>query len=1244
MSVLIGIVTIIGFLSAMANATAPGGSTRSTTFASPTRVKASYCSLPLSFEPNEGQTDPRVRFLARGPGYTLFLTADEAVLSLRSEESEVRTQEQVERPWSPATRHSSLVTAVVRLKLLGADPGAEVTGLEELPGKSNYFLGNDPGGWHTDVPTYAKVRYQGLYRGVDAVYYGRQGKLEYDFMVAPGVDPGRVRLRIEGAEKVGANGAGELVLETQGGKVVLGRPEAYQGSGARRRTVAVRYARRGRGEYGFEVGEYRKGEPLIIDPFLSYSTYLGGSGGDVADGIAVDSARNVYVTGMTGSANFPIKSAVQASPGGQGGVFVAKINAAGSSLVYSTFLGGSGPDSGAAIVLDASGSAYVVGSTSSPNFPVTAGAFQTSYGGNGDAFVAKLSATGSALSYASYLGGSAADFGQGVAVDASGNAYVTGSTQSPDFPTESPLQIGNAGCTTSVVYSQTTTTCTADAFVAKINAPGSALIYSTYLGGSEADSGQAIAIDAGGDAYVAGFTYSGNFPTQNALQSSLGGSADAFLTQLSTDGSRLVFSTYLGGSGLDQAFGLALDTLGNIFVAGGTQSPNFPTTAGVFQTNYGGNGDAFVTKLSAGGKALVYSTFIGGSGTEQANSLAVDSAGNVVVVGFTQSTDFPLVDPLQRILGISGAGTCGTSICPDAFVTKLSPSGEPVYSTYLGGAQGDVAQAVAVDRSALPYVAGGTNSSNFPPTVGVLQSAYAGVGASGNAFVAKIDSGDGPSLALTPQAVNFGNQSLNVSSSPQLVTVINPGSSPLQITRISASGDYAETDTCGTLLPAGSGTCTINITFTPKTAGSSTDQVTITDNAAGSPHNITVTGNGVSGGAGTLSLTPTKLVFPTVAIGSTSAAQVVQVVNNSQSAVTLNAISLTGAFAQTNNCGTLPSVLNPGGSCAVSVTFTPTASGSSTGSFSITDNAAGSPQTVSLSGTGGSPFTLSVTNPSSVIVVGTTAAYFTISASAASSFVSSISLSCSSGATCSFNPSSIYPGQSSTLTVSGLSATTANPDNFTVAGTSGSYKASVSLLIFLEDFSLSATPPLNSTTAGQSAQYTVKISPTNGFNQVVLLSCSGTLPPNTSCSWSPPGLTLNGSTASTATVTVTTTSQFTPGHGRPRFRFPGGGGRDSMPQGMIWISVVAMIMLLCRLLATNRKLVRKHAALMLAILAVFLLILPVASCNEVFFNPISPATPVGTPSGNYVIIITGTLGSNAQVTRSVTVNLTVGAG
>jgi hypothetical protein len=692
------------------------------------QIVAAYGRLPLSFEANQGQSDGQVKFLSRGRGYTLFLTSTEAVLSVISPQSTQRTR----REHSSLFSASSASSAVnIRLALIGANPSPQVVGREELPGKSNYFLGNDPAKWRTNVPTYRKVEYREVYPGVSLVYYGNQRQLEYDFVVAPGADPGQIRLGVEGADRVEVDAEGDLVLQaTAGGQVRFHKPLVYQEVDGARREVEGSFALRAsslksairnpKSEIGFEVAVYDPTCPLVIDPVLVYSTYLGGSGDDWSWGIAVDSSGNAYVTGPTASRNFPTANALQASNRGSNDAFVTKLNAAGSALVYSTYLGGSGEDGGSAIAVDSSGNAYVTGLTSSRNFP-TANAVQASYGGGMyDAFVTKLNAAGSALVYSTYLGGSDEDGGSGIAVDSSGNAYVTGMTNSSNFPTANALQASNRGSN--------------DAFVTKLNAAGSALVYSTYLGGSGDEVGL-IAVDSSGNAYVTGETSSGNFPTANALQASSGGGrSDAFVTKLNAAGSALVYSTYLGGSGEEGGSGIAVDSSGNAYVTGYTGSSNFPTANALQASNRGSN-DAFVTKLNATGSALVYSTYLGGSGSDEGWGIAVDSSGSVYVTGLTDSSNFPTANALQA----SNRGA------DDAFVTKLNAAGSAlVYSTYLGGNAWEEGHGIAVDSSGNAYVTGYTDSSNFP-TAGALQPAFGGGICSGlaclDAFVAKIQVG-----------------------------------------------------------------------------------------------------------------------------------------------------------------------------------------------------------------------------------------------------------------------------------------------------------------------------------------------------------------------------------------------------------------------------------------------------------------------------------------------------------------------
>ena len=399
-------------------------------------MRERYGNLALSFEANHGQSDSKVKFLSRGSGYSLFLTSNEAVLVLsQSEADEGRKAARAARA-AVRARHGK--SAVVRMTLVNANPQSQAAGHDELPGKSNYFIGNDPAKWRTNISTYAKVKYEGVYPGVDLVYYGNQGQLEYDFVVAPGADPRLVTLAFEGAREVHIDARGELVLDVEGGEVRQHKPVVYQEVAGVKQEVAGRYVMKGTRQVGFRVAAYDPSRPLIIDPVLVYSTYLGGSGIEEGRGIAVDGAGNAYVTGATGSTDFPTTAgAAETTLDGEFDAFVTKLDANGSALVYSTYLGGSDSEIGFDIAVDDTGSAYVTGSTRSTDFPTTAGAAQTTPAGEFDAFVTRLNANGSGLVYSTYLGGSEADFGFGIAVDGAGSAYVTGQTGSTNFPTTS---------------------------------------------------------------------------------------------------------------------------------------------------------------------------------------------------------------------------------------------------------------------------------------------------------------------------------------------------------------------------------------------------------------------------------------------------------------------------------------------------------------------------------------------------------------------------------------------------------------------------------------------------------------------------------------------------------------------------------------------------------------------------------------------------------------------------------------
>jgi hypothetical protein len=690
------------------------------------RLNEMYGQLPLSFEANVGQTHPQIDFISRGSGYTLFLTPGEAMLALRAPSA------------SSATEAAS--DTVLRMKFVGNETSPRVAGQEELPGQVNYLIGKDPRKWRTGISTYAKVAYQNLYSGVDLVYYGNQRQLEYDFVVHPGTDPDVIALKFEGVDQLKIDAQGELVLHSGGGEIRQRKPVIYQDVDGVWHEVAGSYKLRDRNTVGFQLADYDTSRPLIIDPVLVYSTFLGGANVDDGFDITVDASGNAYVTGSTQllvvPSTFPTTpGAFDTTHNGSQDVFVTKLNPTGSALVYSTFLGGSDLDSGSGIAIDSTGNAYVTGTTSSPDFPTTVGAFDTIFNGR-DAFVTKLNPTGSALVYSFFLGGIDDDLGSSIVADAAGNAYVTGSTTSANFPT-TPGAFDTTLNPNEVF----------EAFVTKLNPAGSALIYSTLLGGSQGSSPGGIALDTSGNVYVAGSTSSSDFPTTaGAFDTTSNGSGDVFVTKLNTTGTAALYSTHLGGGTSDSARGIAIDASGNAYVTGTTTSTNFPTTVGAFDTTYNGNFDGFVTKLNLSGSALVYSTYLGDVNFDSGADIVVDSSGNAYVTGFTSSPNFPTtVDAFDTTY--NGGST-------DAFVTRLNPAGSVlVYSTFLGGSgdasvgvSDDSGLGIALDFFGSFYVTGATRSANFPTTASAFDTTHNGVE---DAFVTKFTSPTGVPATLT---------------------------------------------------------------------------------------------------------------------------------------------------------------------------------------------------------------------------------------------------------------------------------------------------------------------------------------------------------------------------------------------------------------------------------------------------------------------------------------------------------------
>jgi alpha-tubulin suppressor-like RCC1 family protein len=741
--------------------------------------------LPLYFIENRGQVDKRVKYYSRGSGHTTFFTNDGLVLSLARSEAETaeaarqsgpsRRGKFLDRglpgprgdipaaanppsplsllatflnffshqgstaggpsagqdPWptlaaagqaaAPGAKMTSpnpVPCSVVRLQPVSMKKNVKVKALEPQEAKVNYFIGSDPKKWRTDIPTYQAVVYEEAYKGIDLKFYGAGRQLEYDVVVKPGADPGQVRFAYEGVKELRVTAAGDLALVLpDGGELLQKKPYVYQEIAGQRvpREAKFRVARdQASLTCGFQVAAYDRTQPLVIDPVLSYSTYLGGGGSfytgsyDEGSQIAVDSAGNAYITGYTECTNFPTLNPLQSSRKGTADCFVTKLTAAGA-LSYSTYLGGSDYERPRGIAVDSEANAYITGYTYSTDFP-TRNAFQaTKKGtptGSTDAFVTKLTATG-ALAYSTYLGGSyCCDEGHGIAVDSGGNAYITGYTNSPDFPTLNPLQSSRKG--------------TVDCFVTKLTAAG-ALAYSTFLGGSDDDNALGIAVDSGGCAYITGWTQSSDFPTRNPFQGAKKGGMDVFITKLTAAGA-LAYSTFLGGSLEEMGLGIAIDARGNAFITGYTKSADFLTLNPV-QAGLHGTQNAFVAKLTPAG-ALVYSTYLGGSGREDWTGIAADPQENAYITGNTTSSDFPTLNAFQ--------GELKGSV--NAFFTKLTSAGALDCSSYLGGSGTDFGRSIALDSHGNAYITGYTTSSDFP-TLNAFQGELKGAM---DAFVAKL--------------------------------------------------------------------------------------------------------------------------------------------------------------------------------------------------------------------------------------------------------------------------------------------------------------------------------------------------------------------------------------------------------------------------------------------------------------------------------------------------------------------------
>ena len=1019
------------------------------------RWREAYGKLPLSFEENRGQTAKEVRYLAHGAGYELFLTSHEAVLALRS---------RCHYDLSPLHRTASLRAArkackeqltAVRLQLEGADPHPSVNGMARLPGRINYFVGNDPKKWHTDVPSYARVKYEGVYPGVDLVFYGNQRKLEYDFVVAPGADPEDIQLRIAGARKMRLDSSGDVVLSVVAGEVELQKPLIYQMIGGKRRLIEGKYVLAADHRVRFSVADYDRSKPLVLDPVLNYSTYLGGSGEDTGNAIAVDGAGNAFVAGTTMSTDFPAGPPVT-NPAS----FVAELDSTGTTLLYSTYLSGStsgGSEGAFGLALDSSGTVYVTGLTYATDFPTSANAFNPGplvSNDNGTVYLTRLDPTVTgpgSLMYSTYIAGTGGDFANSVAADDAGNAYVVGLTYSADFPTINPFQSAPSNPFGTAFLTRIDTT----------QSQNASLVYSTYLGGNGANQLKAlgygeqawgVAADSSGNAYVVGTTSStdSSFITSTtAYQSAPPANTEAsvFVSKIDTTQvgpASLVYSTYLAGSTGDKGFAIGLGPNNLAYVTGTTSSTDYPfpgATPGAFDTSGSSVGKAFITLVDttkSGLSSVPYSTYLGGTGGDSGFDIKVDASGNAYVVGTTTSTDFAGAGTLKTLGAFQR-----TLLNPngDAFIAKLNPAGsgqdDLLYATYFGGSgdglNADQGLGIAIDSASPPnaYITGETVSTDLPVSAGAFQTTLNGTGGAGavDAYVAQLTLI--PTLGIAPASSDFGVQLVGTTSAPQTVTVTNNNNVTVNFSSIAVSSpDFAITDTCTPGVAAGD-QCTISLTFTPSVASAEAATLTFTDDDPNSPQSVSLRGIGTSPAPG-VGFAPTSLGFGNQLLSTASTPMTVTLTNTGTAALTISSFGASGDFAATssgaNACPTSPATLAAGANCTIDVTFTPTVSGARTGTLSVVDNAGGSPQTVALTGNGTAAPNFGLTGPAGTqnVKAGNTL-MFTVTMTPTGGLKSAVALACSgapTGDTCTVSPSSLTAADGVTSQQAQVSMTT----------------------------------------------------------------------------------------------------------------------------------------------------------------------------------------------------------------------------
>ncbi len=1111
---------------------------------------------PLSFETNAGQFDRSVLYIAHSADFQVGIKQGGVSLQRMT-----RFAQEIQAGIPAPVRGSP-----VNIGFEGANRHAKSSGVERLPGNTNYFLGSDAGRWHTNVPNYARVQVQDVYPGIDLIYYGNQGRLEYDFVVAPEANPNMVRLHFDGTSSLRISPSGDLVVDTEVGALQIHRPVVYQVSsdeqsqGDSREYRSAGWVVKGKSSAAFTIGPYDHRKTLVIDPVLSFASYLGGSGGDTGKAITLDPAGNINIAGDTYSLDFPITpNAVVKSCGTaqfpcnseealESG-FVAKFSADGSTLLYATYFGGtSNPTHINAIATDSTGNVYVTGATNAPDLPTTAGAFQphcsTKVGPNAcfTSFVTKFSPTGSSLVYSTYLGGTSppngnpstpSDLAYALAVDSQGDAYIGGSAGSTDFPVTAGAYNTNPPAPAST-----------HGFLTKLNSAGSGLIFSTFLGGSQSDAVTALAIDSSGNVTVAGDAQSLDFPTSaGAFQTgSYGG--DVFVAKFSSSGPNL-YSTLLGGGlSTNKIEAIAVDSTGSAYVTGQSISAGFPTTDNAFNTVKQFENSAFVSKIHPDGCALIYSTFLSArqGPTTDGHAIAVDAAGDAYIGGSVsqqtvnapQANQFPLANPLQLPFGPQFS-----------FVSELDPTGgKLLFSSPLDGSgpSANAANGIALDSSGNIYLTGFTGSRDFPlvkPFQTLCPACPPTIGLGGTAFVAKINVGQPSGVFLTRPSLTFGSE----------------------------------------------------------------------------------------------------LIDSTAAVPNTEA---VSLMNNQASSLTIQSVNLSGSgYVLLPSFEPCSGTLAPGSGCVINVQFFPTDFGQGAGAITITDDGAGSPRVIPLDGVAQADFTISANLQQNVTVLkGAPSVNYFVSVggvSGANSPTGSAQLSCTANSTvtCMFNPASISVGSTALLTLGNLAGVSGDTVSFSVAGTIGTQTATLPIQLQLADFTLAAAPNSATVAPGQSATYNLSVAGINTLTSSVVLACSN-LPSGAGCSFSPTVVTTNGATPVASTLTITTGSQGQIVHWNPT-------PRSHTVHAATWLLSIAFFITMFFWI-TRRPALRVGRSLLA--LAIFLLFISVScggggggTSNSGSGGNGGSGGGFTTPQGTYTITVTGT--ESGMLQHSIQLTLTV---